>query len=179
LSDRDLAKRLSVSAPFIAKMRTEADEAKDQPLPSASFHNAGNQEGVKTFTPEPETLTVVEPETDSVSEPEEAYDERDAIIETLTAENQKLNDRLADQAFAGTEEEKAMLNETIAELRGDVTKLARERDSAFIRAASMQKENAEMKKQLNYWERQVKKLEKVCSDHGIDEKYWNWQSMSR
>jgi hypothetical protein len=188
LSDRDLAKRLSVSPPFVAKMRAEIATAKNKPAPTFDSHNMVNQEGVKTFSPEENSHSGghQEPVSSATTGIEDDFDERDLIIEELTKENQALQNRLGDKAFIGTEEEKSLLQSTVDELRSDLAEahdalnLANRQVSTIaISRDTYMNENADLKGQVKYWERRVKKLERICSDHGIDEKIWNGNSISR
>lgn len=166
---RDVARLCDVSHTMVIRIREECG-LKVGDVYTGSVENLiakrKMEKAEKKAEAKPRELAVEEPKKPEPKETEPAqpdYDERDVAIEELSAENERLLDRLGAQAFEGTEEEKSLLQETINDLRQEVERLSRERDSALIRATAMQKENAEMKKQLNYWEKRVRALEKQAA----------------
>lgn len=73
----------------------------------------------------------------------------------MAQENQELHDRLALAVMDGTEEEKAMASETIAELRARVAALEAELSAVKDVRNALMSENSELKKQVIYMKKQM------------------------
>lgn len=78
----------------------------------------------------------------------------------LEEENTKLLDQLALKIMDATPEQKKMAEQTIEELREENKRLEQALDSMTISRDSYMRENAEMKKQLVWYKKQLKKFEK-------------------
>ena len=79
-------------------------------------------------------------------------------INELAAENDQLHDRVAVAAMSGTDEERAMAAETIAELRAQIKTLEAELDAVRTSRDTFQRQNAELMKQIRLQQKQIKKL---------------------
>lgn len=79
-------------------------------------------------------------------------------INELAAENDQLRDRVAVAAMSGTDEERAMAAETIAELRAQIKTLEAELDAVRTSRDTFQRQNAELMKQIRLQQKQIKKL---------------------
>lgn len=80
-------------------------------------------------------------------------------IAELADENEKLRDRLAVEAMDASEEEKTEASHTINELRSKIKTLEAELDAVKASRDGFQRENAELKKQVQMHQRTIKKLE--------------------
>ncbi len=78
-------------------------------------------------------------------------------VADLAAENERLSDRLAVEAMDATEEEKTAAAQTISELREQVSIMEAELSAVKASRDTYMRENAELKKQVNYWRRQAEK----------------------
>lgn len=114
-------------------------------LPEAMQQLTGKRPGAKP-APAPEPVN---------HELEEAAQ---AIAE-LADENEKLRDRLAIEAMDASEEEKTEASHTINELRAKIKTLEAELDAVKASRDGFQRENAELKKQVQMHQRTIKKLE--------------------
>ena len=81
-----------------------------------------------------------------------------STINELAAENDQLRDRVAVAAMSGTNEERAMAAETIAELRDQIKTLEAELDAVRTSRDTFQRQNAELMKQVRLQQKQIKKL---------------------
>ena len=133
LSDRQIAKKVGVSHPFVANLRAELSGKKENPkAPKKTFQK-------------PE-----EPEVDLSDEPDE-------MVGELIKENQRLSDQLAIKAMAGTEEEKNLAHETIESLREELRVAKLELVAVKQSRDTYQSENAQLKKQVAMLQKQLKK----------------------
>jgi FtsZ-binding cell division protein ZapB len=140
LSDREIAKICNVSHTFVAKVRESL--------------------GIKTAYKKPKTGNVATSKPKkSTKEPEKAeekppvHDEKQEAIEYLVAENEKLSDQLATQGAPNPE----LATQTIADLREEIKILTIELKSVKISRDQFQSENAQLKKQIASYQRQLKK----------------------
>ena len=78
-------------------------------------------------------------------------------IATLQQENQSLNDRLAVNLIDGSEEEKLSAEKIISDLRDQIVTLNKEIESIRANRDTYLTENSEMKKQIKYLQKQLKK----------------------
>lgn len=81
------------------------------------------------------------------------------LIDTLTAENAALNDRLAVEAMDASEEEKLLAQQTITELRERVRVLEIELEAVKRSRDTYQNENGSMKKHIAMLQKKLKQLE--------------------
>jgi len=135
LPDREIARHCGFSHPFIGRIRAEMSG------------NVSTPRVVVSKKPQPKAAPVEE---------ESSYEE-DEAVQSLIAENQALTDRLAVAGMEGTEEDKAAATETIAVLRSQIVLLELENASLKISRDTFQKENAELKKSIASYQRQIKK----------------------
>ncbi len=106
---------------------------------------------------EPEPTPKAAPE----AQPAPANHELEEAVSTineLAAENDQLRDRVAVAAMQGTDEERAMAAETIAELREQIKTLEAELDAVRTSRDTFQRQNAELMKQVRLQQKQIKKL---------------------
>ena len=136
LSDRQIAKKVGVSHPFVANLRAELSGKKENP-------KAPKKADTKK-TPEPVN------EVDLSDEPDE-------MVEELIKENQRLSDQLAIKAMTGTEEEKNLAHETIESLREELRVAKLELVAVKQSRDTYQSENAQLKKQVAMLQKQLKK----------------------
>jgi hypothetical protein len=140
LSDRDIAKICNVSHTFVSKQR--------ESLGIKSAFKKPKTGNVATLNPEKSTK---EPE--KAEEKHPIHDEKQETIEFLVAENEKLTDQLATQGASDPE----LAAKTIAELRDEIKLLSIELKSVKISRDQFQAENAQLKKQIASYQRQLKK----------------------
>lgn len=142
-SDREIARRCNVSAQLVQAVKHEMEAG--QKVSAAKMNNKGVKKSKEA--PPPEEMDVEE-------QPE------DEAIKELIEENVRLSDRVAVAAMQGTEEEKKLAEETIADLREKVRVLEIELASVRISRDTFQTENAQMKKQIQMLNKKIKSLEK-------------------
>ena len=82
----------------------------------------------------------------------------DDMVQELVAENERLQDRLAVSAMDATEDEKAMAQETIDELRQQVKNLTIELEAVKKSRDQYQMECSQLRKQVGMYQRQLKKV---------------------
>jgi FtsZ-binding cell division protein ZapB len=80
------------------------------------------------------------------------------VIQTLIAENESLNHRLAIKAFTGTDEEKNALCEEVDKLKEQVKLLTIENKALTTSRNTYQQENAQLKKQIHMMNKEIKAL---------------------
>ena len=137
LSDRQIAKKVGVSHPFVSNLRAELSGKVVKPQPKAEK---------KTFQKPEEPVKEVD-----------LSDEPDEMVEELIKENQRLSDQLAIKAMAGTEEEKNLAHETIESLREELRVAKLELVAVKQSRDTYQSENAQLKKQVAMLQKQLKK----------------------
>lgn len=138
LSDRQIAKKVGVSHPFVANLRAELSGSVKKENPKAP------KKADTKKTPEP------------VNEVD-LSEESDEMVEELIKENQRLSDQLAIKAMAGTEEEKNLAHETIESLREELRVAKLELVAVKQSRDTYQSENAQMKLQIKMLQKQLKK----------------------
>jgi hypothetical protein len=154
-SDRQLSKKLRVSHTFVSKVRKAVGKQPDV----ISVTRKGQEYQVKNTKKannEPAPTT-----------PEYEFTEEDKVKEIasemqgVVAENEKLQVRLAVAAMEATPEERSLAQTKFDEMEKTIKTL--EADNRVLKASrdSFQRECAELKKQVAYWERRAKKAEKV------------------
>ena len=82
----------------------------------------------------------------------------DDMVQELVAENERLQDRLAVSAMDASEEEKALAQETIDDLRQQVKNLTIELEAVRKSRDQYQIECTQLKKQVAMYQRQLKKV---------------------
>lgn len=109
----------------------------------------------------PKAVAQVEKKPAKVAPPEPVnheLDEAAQAIAELADENEKLRDRLAIEAMDASEEEKTEAAQTIADLRAQIKTLEMELDAVKASRDGFQRQNAELLKQVQMQQRQLKKL---------------------
>jgi FtsZ-binding cell division protein ZapB len=142
-SARTIAKATDTSHTFVSNIIKERQglvKPKEKPVKLKNVVEAPLEVGEN---PEPEVATLP-PEDDMVQE--------------LVAENERLQDRLAVSAMDATEDEKAMAQETIDELRQQVKNLTIELEAVKKSRDQYQMECSQLKKQVGMYQRQLKKV---------------------
>lgn len=87
----------------------------------------------------------------------ETFPPEDDMVKELIAENERLQDRLAVGAMDASEDERAMAQETIDELRQQVKNLTIELEAVKKSRDQYQMECSQLKKQIGMYQRQLKK----------------------
>ena len=167
-SDRKIAEVCGVGHPFVAAIRKPEVAAKQQAnravsaakkarvesdsTPAASMPKAA--EPMRAAAEPAPKATPEAPPAPANHELEEAV----STINELAAENDQLRDRVAVAAMSGTDEERAMAAETIAELRSQIKTLEAELDAVRTSRDTFQRQNAELMKQVRLQQKQIKKL---------------------
>lgn len=142
-SDKEIARQCKVSAQLVQAVKHEMKAG--EKVSATQMNN----KGVKKPKDEPPP--------DEVEVDEQPEDE---AIKELIEENVRLSDRIAVAAMQGTEDEKKLAEETIADLREKVRVLEIELASVKISRDTFQTENAQMKKQIQMLNKKIKSLEK-------------------
>lgn len=156
-SDREIARLCHVSHTFVANMR-ESMNVKDDDTRKykTSTGKVAERKTVNERKPAKEpVLKEKEPA------PQQEFDARDELIDTLTKENEQLTDRLAVAATEGTDEEKKMAEQTIADLREKVRILEIELTAVKSSRDTYQAENMQLKKQVAMLNKKLKAYEEI------------------
>jgi FtsZ-binding cell division protein ZapB len=147
LTNREIAKLCRVSHTFVNSIKEELEKPK-QTKP---------KEPLKARNKDQNKPTNIDTE----------FTQDDKITELLVTqkqleeENTKLLDQLALKVMDVPPEQKKMAEQTIEELREENKRLTFELESMTVSRDGYMKENAEMKKQLNWYKKKLQKLETV------------------
>ena len=147
LTNREIAKLCRVSHTFVNSIKEELEKPK-QTKP---------KEPLKARNKDQNKPTNIDTE----------FTQDDKITELLVTqkqleeENTKLLDQLSVKAMDATPIQKKMAEQTIEELREENKRLYFELESMTVSRDAYMKENAEMKKQLNWYKKKLQKLETV------------------
>jgi len=156
-SDRKLAETLKVSHPFVAKVRKAAGKQPDT--------IDVTRKGAKYTVQSPKKASNEPAPTTPQYEPteEDKIKEIASEMQDIVVENEKLQARLAVAAMEATPEERGLAKTKFDEMEKTIKTL--EADNRVLKASrdSFQRECAELKKQVSYWERRAKKLEKEAA----------------
>ena len=145
LTNREIAKICRVSHTFVNSVKESLEKPKEK-----------NKEPLKARNKDQNKPTNVDTE----------FTQDDKVTELLVTqkeleeENTKLLDQLALKVMDASPEQKKMAEQTIEELREENKRLEQELESMTISRDSYMRENAEMKKQLVWYKKQLKKFEK-------------------
>lgn len=157
-TDQAVADWCGVSRQFVNKVRGDAKSE------SVTFKRADGSEvtrPARNKKSKPEE--VVKKEIIGAMPPEvkadPVYDPAKDAMNEIMQENEQLKDRLAVGVMEGTEEEKTLASETLAELREEVRKLQIINTSLVISRDQFQNENAQLKKQVAVLQRKLKAYE--------------------
>jgi vacuolar-type H+-ATPase subunit I/STV1 len=149
-SDREIARRCSVSAVTVARVKKSVN------LEQTEVKYKDKHGNISTMKKKEEVVTLkplekmVEPEDDKLHELAVAHQE-------LAEENAKLLDQLAVKNMEGSDEDKQAAAETIADLRAQIKTLEAELRAVKVSRDQLQAKNADMLKQLNYYKKKVEK----------------------
>lgn len=162
-SDRKIAEVCGVAHSFVAATRKPEVAAKQQKnrMASAAKKTQQVESDSTQATPAPPTVAPAPKAAPEAPPAPENHELEEAVstINELAAENDQLRDRVAVAAMSGTDEERAMAAETIAELREQIKTLEAELDAVRTSRDSFQRQNAELMKQVRLQQKQIKKLE--------------------
>jgi vacuolar-type H+-ATPase subunit I/STV1 len=145
LTNREIGKLCRVSHTFVNDIKEGLEKPKDK-----------KKEPLKARNKDQNKPTNIDTE----------FNQDDKVTELLVTqkeleeENIKLLDQLALKVMDVTPEQKKMAEKTIEELRSDNKRLEQELESMTVSRNSYMRENAEMKKQLNWYKKQLQKFEK-------------------
>lgn len=173
-SDNKIAKDFGFSHPFVGNVRRSLETVSSEKSAERTYttkhgttavmktENIGKsptrqQEGVRDTHCQPEPAPKAAPEAPPAPTNHD-LEEAVSTINELAAENDQLRDRVAVAAMSGTDEERAMAAETIAELRDQIKTLEAELDAVRTSRDSFQRQNAELMKQVRLQQKQIKKL---------------------
>ena len=155
-SNTEIAKHCGVSISFVSNLRNSSGKMPDKieyTTPTGEKKVKAKASGRPAKIKEPELKEPPKPE----PEPSAAFDPRDELIETLTKENAELTQRLAVSAMEGTDEEKQAANEMISDLTEKLRIAEIEIVSLKGSRDRFQNECAQLKKQVAYYQKQLKK----------------------
>ena len=157
-SDREIARACNVSHPFVAKIRAELGQKKQD---SVKFERDGKvmQMDTKNKTerklPKENLETLPDAENATDHEKEELFE----AVDLLKAENQALTDKLAVVSISPEQAERDMAQSLIADLRAQIKLLEVElravktsRDTYQAEKAQLMKQNAMLQKKLKKYE---------------------------
>jgi len=142
-SDVEIARKCDVSQPTVSKLRKELGLVKTE-IKSERNGQVYTQKrsGTKTETPQ-------EPKAEAPK-----HDKAQETIDYLMEENEKLSDQLAVQTAPDGE----LAEMTIKELREEVKLLRIELRAVKTSRDTFQNENAQLKKQIAYYQKEMKKV---------------------
>jgi len=145
-SNAEIARHCKVSVTYVANMRgnTAPEERK--------YKTATGKVMTKKAPPKPKKEEEPEIEDDGV-------DEKQAAIDELIAENEKLTERVALAAMSGTAAEKNLAKETIESLREELRITKIELVAVKQSRDTFQSENAQMKSQIKMLQKKIDKLQ--------------------
>lgn len=149
-SDREIARMCAVSHVFVSKLRKAADK---QPDTIKSIQN-GKEVPMRSLKKE------LEDALKAPSQNHEKVNELSTTIQELAEENKALENRIAIAEMDGSDEKREAANATLERLQTEVKNLESDKRVLGARCDSLLAENAELKKQCQYWERRAKKAEK-------------------
>lgn len=144
LTNREIAKICRVSHTFVNSVKESLEKTKEKKKEPLQARNKDQNKPTNVDT---------------------EFTQDDKVTELLVTqkeleeENTKLLDQLALKIMDATPEQKKMAEQTIEELREENKRLEQELESMTISRDSYMRENAEMKKQLVWYKKQLKKLE--------------------
>lgn len=153
-SNAEIARQCDVSGPFVKKVREEIEGVQDTIKYKSSTGKVVERKATTNKKEKP-------PEKVEQEQPAEPQyeDPRQELIETLTKENHELQDRLAVAAMEGTDEERNLAQQTIADLREQVRILEIELVAVKKSRDTFQNENNQMRKQITMLQKKLKAAE--------------------
>lgn len=148
-SNAEIARHCRVSVTLVATMRGDA-----APEERKYKTSTGKVMTKKTTSAKPKKEEEPEPEVE-----DDGVDEKQAAIDELIAENEKLTERVALAAMDGTEAEKNLAKETIESLREELRITKIELVAVKQSRDTFQAENAQMKSQIKMLQKKLEKLQ--------------------
>ena len=149
-SDREIARQCNVSHTFVTKLRNASGNVS---TPTVKYKNKEGKvvekERVSKKNAEPRVNVATEP----VAQVTDKSDEKDEAIQFLIEENEKLKDQLA----KATSEDPEFAATHIQELRDELKQAQIELKAVTASRNTYQSENAQLKKQVAYYQREMKK----------------------
>jgi len=146
-SNAEIARHCKVSVTYVANMRGDT---------------APEERKYKTATGKVMTKKTASAKPKKEEEPEiedDGIDEKQAAIDELIAENEKLTERVALAAMSGTAAEKNLAKETIESLREELRITKIELVAVKQSRDTFQSENAQMKSQIKMLQKKIDKLQ--------------------
>lgn len=155
-SNAEIARKVGVSAPFVAKMRGESAPAVRKYItPKGNVAEKRKPEKKdKPAKPVKAAPLVAPPKTEPP-----AVDHRQEMVNELIAQNETLTDRLAVKAMDATADEKKAAADLIKQLREEIRILKLEMNAVKSSRDKFQLENAQLKRQISMQQRQLKAYE--------------------
>jgi len=157
-TDQAIATWCGVSRQFVAKVRGD-DKPENVTFTRTNGTEVTRAARNKKLKPEEtvkkEIIGAMPPEIKA----DPVYDPAKDAMNEIMQENEQLKDRLAVGVMEGSEEEKTLAAETLAELREEVRKLQIINTSLVISRDQFQNENAQLKKQVAVLQRKLKQYE--------------------
>ena len=155
-SNAEIARKVGVSAPFVAKMRGESAPAVRKYItPKGKVAEKRKPEKKDKPAKPAKAAPLVEP---PKAEPP-AVDHRQEMVDELIAQNETLTDRLAVKVMDATAEEKKAAEDLIKQLREEIRILKLEMNAVKSSRDKFQLENAQLKRQISMQQRQLKAYE--------------------
>lgn len=150
-SNAEIARKVGVSAPFVAKMRGES-------APAVRKYITPKGNVAEKHTPVQKAKPVKEAPLVEPAKPVEApvSDHHQEMVDELIAQNETLTDRLALKAMDATAEEKKAAEDLIKQLREEIRILKLEMNAVKSSRDKFQLENAQLKRQISIQQRQLK-----------------------
>lgn len=147
-SDREIARACHVSHPFVAKLRGGVAPEK------VKFKDGNGEVRERAREPKKEPKVQAEPVLKETPPQDNSYENEQAeTIKYLIGENEKLTDQLA----VNSAPDPKLAEETITELREEIRVLRIELAAVKTSRDQFQSENAQLKKQVSSYQRQLKK----------------------
>ena len=147
-SNAEIARHCKVSVTLVASMRGDAAPEERK------YKTATGKVMTKKAPPKPKKEEEAEPEVE-----DDGVDEKQAAIDELIAENEKLTERVALAAMSGTAAEKNLAKETIESLREELRITKIELVAVKQSRDTFQSENAQMKSQIKMLQKKIEKLQ--------------------
>jgi hypothetical protein len=144
-SDRFIAKLCGVSQPLVSSVRSRMDKPKSLSKFARKTQVIFEPNEVKELSP---LSTFSEPDFDANAE----------LVELLEKENEELKDRLALGFTEGTVDEKNLAQQLIDDLREQLRIANIELEAIKTSRDSYQNENAQLKRQCQIYQKQIKRM---------------------
>jgi ParB-like chromosome segregation protein Spo0J len=158
-SNAEIARKIGVSAPFVAKMRGESAPAVRKYI-TPKGNVAEKRTPEKKDKPAKPAKPVKEAPLVEPAKVEPAVvDHRQEMVDELIAQNETLTDRLAIKAMDATADEKKAAEDLIKQLREEIRILKLEMNAVKSSRDKFQLENAQLKRQISMQQRQLKAYE--------------------